>query len=73
MGRAMSGCCPRCERPLTEDGHLRYCDRCGYEPPESAALPVTPPLFEEADDREPRAAADNAVRATSPLGQPWTS
>ncbi len=39
----MPGDCPRCERPLTEDGHLRYCDRCAYEPPESAILPVIPP------------------------------
>ncbi len=65
----MSGCCPRCERPLTEDGHLRYCDRCGYEPPESAALPVTPPLLEEAEDGEPPPRAVDAVRATSPRGQ----
>ena len=35
--------CPRCQRPLTEDGRLRYCDRCAYEPPESANLPVIPP------------------------------
>ena len=35
--------CPRCERPLTEDVHLRSCDRCAYEPPESANLPVIPP------------------------------
>jgi hypothetical protein len=39
--------CPRCERPLTEDGHLRYCDRCAYEPPESANLPVIPPTEED--------------------------
>lgn len=65
----MSGCCPRCERPLTEDGHLRYCDRCGYEPPESAALPITPPLFEDADDSEPRPPAVDALRATSPRGK----
>ena len=43
----MSGCCPRCERPLTEDGHLRYCDRCAYEPPESANLPVIPPTEDD--------------------------
>ncbi len=65
----MSGCCPRCERPLTEDGHLRYCDRCGYEPPESAALPVTPPLFEDADDDNPRPPAVGAFPATPPRGQ----
>ena len=39
--------CPRCERPLTEDGHLRYCDRCAYEPPESANLPVIPPTEDD--------------------------
>ena len=39
--------CPRCERPLTEDGHLRYCDRCAYEPPESANRPVIPPTEED--------------------------
>ena len=39
--------CPRCERPLTEDGHLRYCDHCAYEPPESANLPVIPPTEED--------------------------
>ncbi|MCZ7537904.1 MAG: hypothetical protein M5T61_19550 [Acidimicrobiia bacterium] len=65
----MSGCCPRCERPLTEDGHLRYCDRCGYEPPESAALPVTPPLFEDADDNNPRPARTDDARAASPRGR----
>ncbi len=65
----MPGCCPRCERPLTEDGHLRYCDRCGYEPPESAALPVTPPLFEGADDNNPRPASTSGARATSPRGE----
>ena len=43
----MSGCCPRCELPLTEDSHLRYCDRCAYEPPESANLPVIPPTEED--------------------------
>jgi len=43
----MPGDCPRCERPLTEDGHLRYCDRCAYEPPESANLPVIPPTEED--------------------------
>ncbi len=64
----MFGCCPRCERPLTEDGHLRYCDRCGYEPPESAALPVTPPLFEDADDSESRPATTSGARATAPRG-----
>lgn len=35
--------CPRCCRPLTEDGDLRYCDLCAYEPPESARLPASPP------------------------------
>ncbi len=65
----MSGCCPRCERPLTEDGHLRHCDRCGYEPPESAALPVTPPLLEDADHRGPRPPAVDALRATSLRGK----
>ena len=39
--------CPRCERPLTEDGHLRYCDRCAHEPPESANLPVIPPTEDD--------------------------
>ena len=39
--------CPRCERPLTEDGHLRYCDCCAYEPPESANLPVIPPTEDD--------------------------
>ena len=39
--------CPRCQRPLTEDGHLRYCDRCAYEPPESANLPVIPPTEDD--------------------------
>ena len=39
--------CPRCERPLTEDGHLRYCDRCAYEPPESANQPVIPPTEDD--------------------------
>jgi hypothetical protein len=65
----MSGCCPHCERPLTEDGQLRYCDRCGYEPPESAALPVTPPQFEDADDRDPPTPTTNTSRATSSRGQ----
>lgn len=65
----MPGCCPRCERPLTEDGHLRYCDRCGYEPPESAALPVTPPLFEDADEGPAQPRAVDAVRVTSPRGK----
>ncbi len=58
----MSGCCPRCQRPLTEDGQLRYCDRCAYEPPESAALPVTPPLLEDADDVEHSPALAKAER-----------
>ena len=44
--------CPRCERPLTEDGHLRYCDRCGYEPPESASLPVIPPTEDDGGELE---------------------
>ena len=61
--------CPRCERPLTEDGHLRYCDRCGYEPPESAALPVTPPLFEDADDSNQRPHSTTAAPAPSGRGQ----
>ena len=39
--------CPRCERPLTEDGHLRYCDRCAYEPPEGANQPVIPPTEDD--------------------------
>lgn len=65
----MPGCCPRCERPLTEDGRLRYCDRCGYEPPESAALPVTPPLFEDADDSNQRPPSATAAQAPSPRGQ----
>ncbi len=39
--------CPRCQRSLTEDGHLRYCDRCAYEPPESANLPVIPPTEDD--------------------------
>lgn len=43
--------CPRCERPLTEDGHLRYCDRCAYEPPESANLPVIPPTEDDGGER----------------------
>ncbi|MGE3073951.1 MAG: hypothetical protein AB7N24_11885 [Dehalococcoidia bacterium] len=54
---------------MTEDGHLRYCDRCGYEPPESAALPVTPPLFEDADDNNPRSAMTNGSQATAPRGR----
>ncbi len=45
--------CPRCQRPLTGDGQLRYCDRCAYEPPESAALPVTPPAGDGGDDEVP--------------------
>ncbi len=61
----MPGCCPRCERPLTGDGYLRYCDRCAYEPPESAALPVTPPSVEEADDVEHSPAPAKAERQTS--------
>ena len=61
--------CPRCQRPLTEDGHLRYCDRCGYEPPESAALPVTPALFEDADDNNPRPTRTDGSQATAPRGQ----
>ena len=65
----MSGCCPRCERPLTEDGHLRYCDRCGYEPPESAELPVTPPLFGDADDSNQRPARTDGSQATAPRGR----
>ena len=65
----MSGCCPRCERPLTEDGHLRYCDRCGYEPPESAALPVTPPQFEDAEDNALKTPATSAAPARSGRGQ----
>jgi hypothetical protein len=47
--------CPRCRRPLTEDGQLRYCDGCAYEPPESAILPVFPPRFEDGDAAEPGA------------------
>ncbi len=47
--------CPRCQRPLTEDGHLRYCEHCGYEPRESAVLPVVPPLVEDGDDEAPPA------------------
>jgi hypothetical protein len=69
----MSGCCPRCERPLTEDGHLRYCDRCGYEPPESAALPVRPPLLEDVDETDQRPPSTTAAQAASPRGQRWTS
>lgn len=45
--------CPRCQRPLTGDGQLRYCDRCAYEPPESAALPVTAPAEDGRDDEAP--------------------
>lgn len=52
--------CPRCQRPLTEDGHLRYCDRCAYEPPESANLPVIAP------------AEDDAGEGTSPDNLPLT-
>jgi hypothetical protein len=64
--------CPaaaRGERPLTEDGHLRYCDRCGYEPPESAMLPVTPPRFEDADGGDPRPATTTVAPASPPRGQ----
>lgn len=57
----MPDTCPRCERPLTEDGHLRYCEHCGYEPPESAILPVTPPRSEDGDDVDTPTA-----RTTSP-------
>lgn len=42
--------CPRCERQLTEDGHLRYCERCAYEPPESANRPVIAPTEEDAGE-----------------------
>lgn len=63
--RRMSGCCPRCKRPLIEDRHLRYCDRCGYEPPESAVLPVIPPGDEGPDDIELRTAANGPVRAST--------
>lgn len=67
----MPGCCPRCERPLTEDGHLRYCDCCAYEPPESANLPVIPPTEEDAGelpspadrpDAEPAVGASRGIR-----------
>lgn len=59
--------CPRCERPLTEDGHLRYCDRCGYEPPESANLPVTPPTEE---DRGETPELDNPSLAERAMSAP---
>ena len=63
--------CPRCERPLTEDGHLRYCDCCAYEPPESANLPVIPPTEDDGgeltspDDHrssEPAVSASGGIR-----------
>jgi len=59
--------CPRCERPLTEDGHLRYCDRCAYEPPESANLPVIPPTEDdvaELTSLDDRPLAEPAVGAS---------
>ncbi len=61
----MSACCPRCNRLLTEDRHLRYCDRCGYEPPESAVLPVIPPGDEAPEDTELRAPPNGQVQATT--------
>lgn len=48
--------CPHCKHPLTEDGRLRYCDGCAYEPPESAMLPVTLPGDEVPDDIQLRPA-----------------
>ena len=63
--------CPRCERPLTEDGHLRYCDRCAYEPPESANLPVIPPTEDDGgeltspDDRRTAEPVVGASRGNS--------
>lgn len=61
----MTGC-PRCRRPLTEDGDLRYCDRCAYEPAESARLPATPPT--EFADEAPASAATSEPdpRASDP-------
>lgn len=69
MGRRVSDCCPRCERPLTEDRHLRYCDRCGYEPPESAALPVVPPHFEDGGEAEVLATRKREGQSTAKGGQ----
>ncbi|MCL4230956.1 MAG: hypothetical protein KJ053_05205 [Dehalococcoidia bacterium] len=50
---------------------MRYCDRCAYEPPESANLPVIPPTEDDGgeltspDDRptaEPVVAASRGNR-----------
>ena len=62
--------CPRCERPLTEDGHLRYCDRCAYEPPESANLPVIPPTEDDGGEltRDNLPAVEPAVGASRGSG-----
>ena len=57
--------CPRCERPLTEDAHLRYCDRCGYEPPESAVLPVISPSFEDGDGIDVPIGREREVKPTA--------
>jgi len=58
--------CPRCERPLTEDGHLRYCDRCAYEPPESASLPVIAPTEDDGEqtNRDSQPIAEPVVGAS---------
>ena len=59
--------CPRCDRPLTEDGHLRYCDRCAYEPPESANLPVIAPTEDDGElaSRNDLPLAEQAVSTSS--------
>jgi len=58
--------CPRCQRSLTEDGHLRYCDRCAYEPPESANQPVIPPTEDDGGEltRHDVPVAESAVGAS---------
>lgn len=51
--------CPQCRRALIAEGLLTWCEGCGYEPPESRALPAKPP--NEEHEREPRPSATGRV------------
>jgi len=70
VGRGMPDDCPRCQRPLTEDGHLRYCARCAYEPPESANLPVIAPTEDDGEltNRDCQPVAEPVVGASRGSG-----